>query len=195
LSAVDAETLPAPTPTDPAALFEENVRLAFHMAKKAIYPRDGFDPADVKQESLIAIWEAARTYDSAKGSFGSWAAMKARDRIKRFFRLKRNRPLRQAALYYDDDGEEAGSALDDVMARPGGSTLATQEQVQGLLARLPSRARRVVEMRFGFEGGAERTTGEIALELGVSRQRADQVLQWALEKLRPAAVRRGLAWG
>ncbi|MFO0842113.1 MAG: sigma factor-like helix-turn-helix DNA-binding protein [Gemmataceae bacterium] len=63
-----------------------------------------------------------------------------------------------------------------------------QEEARALLARLTTRHRRAVEMRFGFGDGVDRTLGEVAKELGVSQQRACQVLAWALVRMRALAA-------
>ena len=53
-----------------------------------------------------------------------------------------------------------------------------------MLGGLGERERRVIEMRFGLEGGEPRTLEEVGREFGVTRERARQMEAIALRKLR-----------
>jgi RNA polymerase sigma factor (sigma-70 family) len=84
-----------------------------------------------------------------------------------------------------DDGSwtaiaDEGSVEDDVLGE------AATIDVQLALARLSPRERRVIELRFGFDGGHDRTLDEIGADLGCSRQRAKQIQDRALTRLRYA---------
>ncbi len=57
-----------------------------------------------------------------------------------------------------------------------------QRKVNEVLASLPERERRVIEMRFGF-GGTEQTGREIALQFGVSHERIFQIEEKGLQTL------------
>jgi RNA polymerase sigma factor (sigma-70 family) len=74
-----------------------------------------------------------------------------------------------------DSGPRAGT--------PNGDLLAS---ILAALATLSARERQTVQMRFGLSGEREQTLHEIALQLGVSRQRVHQLLQAALRRLRDA---------
>jgi len=52
------------------------------------------------------------------------------------------------------------------------------------LARLPTREQRVIERRFGLDGREAATLEEIALELGLTRERVRQIQQEALTRLK-----------
>jgi RNA polymerase primary sigma factor len=58
------------------------------------------------------------------------------------------------------------------------------DQLRQVLAGLGERERRVIEMRFGLEGGEPRTLEEVGREFGVTRERARQMEAIALRKLR-----------
>jgi RNA polymerase primary sigma factor len=68
-----------------------------------------------------------------------------------------------------DPAEEAGDAL-------------REASVRSALGRLPERQRRVLELRFGFDG-EPRSLEAIARELGISRERVRQLEREALGKL------------
>jgi RNA polymerase primary sigma factor len=84
----------------------------------------------------------------------------------------------------DDDGE-----LGDLFADPHAIDPAEEagdatrrDSVQAALRTLPERERRVLELRFGFDG-QQKTLDAIAREIGVSRERARQLEQQALARL------------
>jgi RNA polymerase primary sigma factor len=58
------------------------------------------------------------------------------------------------------------------------------DQLRQVLSGLGERERRVIEMRFGLEGGEPRTLEEVGREFGVTRERARQMEAIALRKLR-----------
>jgi RNA polymerase primary sigma factor len=62
-----------------------------------------------------------------------------------------------------------------------------QDQVHQALKSLSRRERRVLELRFGFEDGHQRTLEEIGRVFGVSRERARQLESKAIRKLRHPA--------
>lgn len=72
----------------------------------------------------------------------------------------------------------AGDPFDDVARVSAGAT------VRDRLRRLPSRERDVLLMRYALEGGEERSFAEIGAHLGVSAERARQLEQRALVRLR-----------
>ena len=76
-------------------------------------------------------------------------------------------------------------------AAPGPPDLVTrrflQDQVHQVLMSLSGRERRVLELRFGFEDGQERSLEEIGRVFGVSRERARQLESKAIRKLRQPA--------
>ena len=62
-----------------------------------------------------------------------------------------------------------------------------REQIAVALSRLAPRERRVIEMRFGFQGSRAHTLQEVGAALGVSRERARQIEAKALKRLRALA--------
>jgi RNA polymerase primary sigma factor len=80
-----------------------------------------------------------------------------------------------------DEAEEAdteGSFMEDAL----------KDSVHDLLAELPERERYVVERRYGLDGERCATLGEIGEEIGVTRERARQIQNVALRKLRSHAL-------
>ncbi|MGH7861508.1 MAG: sigma-70 family RNA polymerase sigma factor, partial [Candidatus Dormibacteraceae bacterium] len=69
------------------------------------------------------------------------------------------------------------------------------EAIEDVLDSLTKRERRVLHLRFGFEGGDPRTLEEVGVEFGVTRERIRQIEAKALRKLRqPPRSKRLRAW-
>ena len=88
-------------------------------------------------------------------------------------------------------GEEGDSTLGDLVedqSQESPADIATRhllsDQLRQVLANLGERERRVIEMRFGLEGGEPRTLEDVGREFGVTRERARQMEAIALRKLR-----------
>lgn len=58
------------------------------------------------------------------------------------------------------------------------------DQLEAMLATLPDKYRRIVALRYGMADGHCHELGEIAPELGVTRERVRQLLGKALDRLR-----------
>ena len=104
---------------------------------------------------------------------------------------------RKTVVSYDVPiGSEEEGTLSELLAEEGGSNAeevfmedALKDSVQDLLARLPERERRVVELRYGLDGdGRCATLGEVGEEIGVTRERVRQVQNTALRRLRSIAL-------
>ena len=64
------------------------------------------------------------------------------------------------------------------------------DDVRTVLSQLPVRERRVLELRFGFDDGRDRTLEEVGQELGLTRERVRQIEAKALRQLRhPSQIR------
>jgi len=87
----------------------------------------------------------------------------------------------------DDEGGELGDFIEDETVAAPPDEAAKQlfrEQMRSVVAMLPPRERRVIELRYGLVGGRNRTLEEIGAELGVTRERVRQIQAGALRKLR-----------
>jgi RNA polymerase primary sigma factor len=91
------------------------------------------------------------------------------------------------AVGSDEDSELADILADTRTAEPFDQTSASlvAERVRGALQALPERERLVLELRFGLEG-EERTLEAIASELGVTRERARQLILSGLRRMEHA---------
>jgi RNA polymerase primary sigma factor len=79
-------------------------------------------------------------------------------------------------------GEEKDGLFGDLLpsARPGPEEAALrrleEETLEKALAKLDERTRKALNLRFGLDGGGERTLEEVGRALGVSRERARQIV-------------------
>ena len=87
-----------------------------------------------------------------------------------------------------EDGEnQLGEFIEDEEIPPPVDLILDEElheQLQEVLWKLPSRERRIVDLRFGLSDGDPRTLQEIAEEFGLSRERIRQIEGEVLRKLR-----------
>ena len=85
------------------------------------------------------------------------------------------------------DSDTLGDFIED-KTMPQPAEVATnellKEQLKELLASLPARERRVIELRFGLSDGRSRTLEEVGEEFHVTRERVRQIEAKALRKLR-----------
>jgi len=87
-----------------------------------------------------------------------------------------------------EDGEnQLGEFIEDEEIPPPVDLILDEElheQLQEVLWKLPSRERRIIDLRFGLSDGDPRTLQEIAAEFGLSRERIRQIEGEVLRKLR-----------
>ena len=88
-------------------------------------------------------------------------------------------------------GKEADTSLGDLIEdkespQPAelAAKVALKEELQDVLAELPAKERRVIELRFGLGDDRNRTLEEVGQELGVTRERIRQIQGKVLGKLR-----------
>jgi RNA polymerase primary sigma factor len=65
-------------------------------------------------------------------------------------------------------------------------------ETKALLSELPEREAEIIRLRFGLNGGVQKTLEEIGARLSLSRERARQLERDALKKLRAASEKRRL---
>jgi len=93
------------------------------------------------------------------------------------------------------DGAELGDFVVDHSA-PAADDLVSEGELRvetkALLSELPEREAEIIRLRFGLNGGVQRTLEEIGVRLSLSRERARQLERDALKKLRVASEKRRL---
>jgi len=103
------------------------------------------------------------------------------------------RPASLDAPINDEDGTEFGELVGDDTAVDPAENLSDknlQEEVSDLLGVLDDRERKIINSRFGLDGGKTRTLAEVGQKFGVTRERIRQLQNIALAKLRRALRKR-----
>jgi RNA polymerase primary sigma factor len=103
------------------------------------------------------------------------------------------RPASLDAPINDEDGTEFGELVGDDTAVDPAENLSgknLQEEVSDLLGVLDDRERKIINSRFGLDGGKTRTLEEVGQKFGVTRERIRQLQNIALAKLRRALRKR-----
>lgn len=97
------------------------------------------------------------------------------------------RPASLDAPLGDDDSNALGEVVRDEHARTPYEELEEKTlltMLKDFVARLQPRERNILRLRFGLDGGGERTLEEIGVEFGLTRERIRQLQNEALVKLR-----------
>jgi RNA polymerase primary sigma factor len=95
-----------------------------------------------------------------------------------------------------DEGDSVlGDFIEDERALAPIDTAAQQlmrEQIDCVLARLPERERKIIQLRYGLNDGRYRTLEEVGKEFGITRERIRQIESKVLKKLRHPSYGRTL---
>src|ERR687885_784137 len=147
-------------------LVECNLKLVISIARN--YVGQGLEFADLIQEGNLGLMRAARSFDAAFGTkFSTYATWWIKQSIGRAISNKAS--LIRVPIHAVDKERTINGARNRIHATTG---------------REPS----VIERRYGLDGGRCATLAEIGEELGVTRERARQIQNLALRKLRSHAL-------
>jgi RNA polymerase primary sigma factor len=103
------------------------------------------------------------------------------------------RPASLAAPIGDDEATEFGEVIGDEDAQTPCELLRDKNlrgEVDGLIAVLDSREKKIISQRFGLDGGQPKTLEDVSKDFGVTRERIRQLQNIALAKLRRALSKR-----
>lgn len=137
-------------------------------------------------EVMKVAFASAQTFDPLRGTqfttyLGRWVSITC----WRFWKERNMKRVESSSInsMIDDDGTELESLIPD---HRQSETISFEEanQVADAIRFLPPREQLAIKKLFGFGDGSECTQAELARELGVSRQRVQNLVQIALSKLR-----------
>jgi RNA polymerase primary sigma factor len=103
------------------------------------------------------------------------------------------RPASLDAPIADDDSTQFGESVGDEGAQTPFEWLRDKNlrgEVDGLIALLDSREKRIISQRFGLDGGKPKTLEDVGKDFGITRERIRQLQNIALSKLRRALRKR-----
>ncbi|HSW10491.1 MAG TPA: RNA polymerase sporulation sigma factor SigK [Bacillota bacterium] len=170
-------------------LIERNLRLVAHIVKK--FDNTGQDPEDLISIGTVGLIKGIVNFDPEKGTrLATFCARCIENEILMHLRtLKR---VRAEISLYDPIGiDREGNEMtfldilrteDDPIPDRVGADLDAQ-LLRSRLAKLGTRERMILELRYGLESGVKRTQREIARFLGISRSYVSRIEKKALSKL------------
>jgi RNA polymerase sigma factor (sigma-70 family) len=182
-------------------LVECNLRLVVSIARH--YEGNGLELLDLVQEGNLGLMTAAARFDPSRGTrfagyAGIWIrqaicrALSTQSRLVRVpvrlaasseFRRVEQRPLSLHEQAGDGDAVVFELLRDASAEDPSLVGDDPVPVVRRACDALGERRRRVLELRFGLDGRGERSLGEVAEELGVSRERARRLQESSLYEL------------
>ncbi|EGK13197.1 RNA polymerase sporulation sigma factor SigE [Kroppenstedtia eburnea] len=173
-----------------AMLIERNLRLVVYIARK--FENTGINIEDLVSIGTIGLIKAVNTFDpSKKIKLATYASRCIENEILMF--LRRNNKIRSEVsfdepLNMDWDGNEL--LLSDVMGTDNDTIYRNiEEQVdrkilRTALSRLSERERKIMELRFGLNGGEEKTQKDVADLLGISQSYISRLEKRIIKRLR-----------
>jgi len=108
------------------------------------------------------------------------------EKVRRVLEASRQ-PVSLAQPVGDEGDSVLGDFIEDERALAPIDTAAQQlmrEQIDGVLARLPERERKITQLRYGLNDGRYRTLEEVGKEFNITRERIRQIESKVLKKLR-----------
>ena len=171
-------------------LVERNLRLVVYIAKK--FENTGIGIEDLISIGTIGLMKAINTYDTRKNiKLATYSSRCIENEILMFLRrsnrikgeISIDEPLNQ-----DGDGNEL--LLSDILGSdPDITSRRLEDEVDKILLRaaikkLNSRERNIMELRFGFITGKEKTQKEVANMLGISQSYISRLEKKIINKMR-----------
>lgn len=184
------ERLPRGDAAVRAMLIERNLRLVVYIARK--FENTGIHIEDLVSIGTIGLIKAVNTFDPGKKiKLATYASRCIENEILMF--LRRNNKIRSEVsfdepLNTDWDGNEL--LLSDVMGTENDTIYRNiEEQVdrkilRTALSKLSERERTIMELRFGLNGGEEKTQKDVADLLGISQSYISRLEKRIIKRLR-----------
>ena len=171
-------------------LVERNLRLVVYIAKK--FESTGINIEDLISIGTVGLMKAAGTFDPHKNiKLATYASRCIENEILMHIRKtsgQRREISIDEPLNVDWDGNELllsdvlGSDDDVVCQRI--EAVEERKIVRDSVAELAPREREIIELRFGLNGGRERTQKEVADLLGISQSYISRLEKRIMERLR-----------
>ena len=177
-------------PEKSSILIEHNLRLVVYIAKK-------FECTATPLEDLISIGtiglvKAINTYKADKNiKLATYASRCIENEILMYIRKNNNRHLEisiDEPLNTDWDGNEL--LLSDVLGTDGDEVYRSIEEIENkkiiadALAKLSKRERLIINLRYGFIDGIEKTQKQVADELGISQSYISRLEKKIIKRLK-----------
>ena len=202
-----AEVLPPPLPSEQenqvigdlgteyedeakAILIEHNLRLVVYIAKK--FDNTGVGVEDLISIGTIGLIKSINTFNPEKNiKLATYASRCIENEILMYLRKIQNQKTEVSIdepLNVDWDGNEL--LLSDILGTDGDTVNRELEQeversaLRGLVSGLVEREQRIMRLRFGLDGGEERTQKEVADIIGISQSYISRLEKKIIRQLR-----------
>jgi RNA polymerase sigma factor (sigma-70 family) len=178
--------------SSPEALFESHLELALTIGRSFPIPNSSVDESE--QEARIALWQAASSFDPAKGDFAGFASIVVRNHLRNVFNSAKRRSVEITALdapASDDPDAEIDSPKNSLVS-PEASPLLDAERADirtVLQTGLESLTESQKQVLMSYADGD--SFAEIARRDGVSKAAVRQMAERAANQIRPELH----AWG
>nr|WP_236612041.1 RNA polymerase sporulation sigma factor SigE [Caldanaerobacter subterraneus] len=171
-------------------LIERNLRLVVYIAKK--FENTGVGIEDLISIGTIGLIKAINTFNPRKKiKLATYASRCIENEILMY--LRRNNKTRlevsfDEPLNVDWDGNEL--LLSDILGTDNETVYkyiedeVERELLTSALKKLPDREKKIIRLRFGLEGGAEKTQKEVADMLGISQSYISRLEKKILKRLK-----------
>ena len=171
-------------------LVERNLRLVVYIAKK--FENTGVGIEDLISIGTIGLMKAINTFDvNKKIKLATYASRCIENEILMYLRRSnktKNEVSIDEPLNTDGDGNELllsdilGSEEDGVSK--GIEEEADKKMIKEYLSKLNKREKDIMELRFGFESGEEKTQKEVADILGISQSYISRIEKRIIHKFK-----------
>ena len=160
---------------------QANLRLVVSVARKHLRP--GLSLMELISDGNLTLMRAVESYDFHRGHrFSTYATLALMKGFARSVPEMLSGAARSRAATSD---AAVLAGVPDTRFAHTGDRFVAREEVRQLLSRLDDQERSVVLAHYGLEGRTESSTYEqVAVLLGISKQRVRQLEQSALAKLR-----------
>ena len=171
-------------------IVKANMRLVMSVAKKFVDSRNTFD--ELFSEGVVALLRAVEKFDVERGfRFSTYATTAIRHQIYRW-KTRDGRRQKEFSTNADESLRAAQFSAEEGVMRDS-ATSRINEVLEEMLSRLDSRERLVVSGRFGLDSsGVKETFASLGETLNISKERARQITERAVAKLRVMAREFGL---
>ena len=171
-------------------LVERNLRLVVYIAKK--FENTGTGIEDLISIGTIGLMKAINTYDASKNiKLATYASRCIENEILMY--LRRSNKLKgeisiDEPLNQDGDGNEL--LLSDILGTDSDSIFRRLEDevdkklLKAAISKLSTREKNIMELRFGFITGSEKTQKEVADMLGISQSYISRLEKKIINKMK-----------
>ena len=173
-----------------AALVEHNLRLVVYIAKK--FESSGVDGDDLVSVGTIGLIKAINSFRSDKNiKLATYASRCIENEILMY--LRRMSRIKQEVSFdepLNTDWEGNELLLSDVMGTDADAVYSDieggveRDLLKASLKKLPQREQRIMNMRFGIDGGEEMTQKDVADALGISQSYISRLEKKIIGKLK-----------